>query len=311
MLPLSSPNADRDLDLKTSRTYAGAMIRTYSKSFYLASLLLPRELREDVHCLYAFCRYSDNIVDAPRPRGRDELQGELDAWRHELHSAYRTGESQHPVMAGFVHVAARYSIKIDLPLDLIKGVEMDLLIDRYETFKDLYQFCYRVASVVGLMMTKVIGTSDEAAFLHAEQLGIGMQLANILRDVAEDWKLRGKIYLPQEDLRTYGVTDDAIARSAMSPQMRELLKFQVDRAHSYFREAQKGIPMLSGKGQFAIDAAARLYQGILTEIERNEYDVFSRRPVVGTSRKIRFLATSYLRLTALSRRRRRAAAAAE
>ena len=311
MLPLSSPNADRELDLKTSRAYARALIRSYSKSFYIASLLLPRSVREDVHCLYAFCRYSDNIVDAPRPRGREELQHELDAWREELRRAYRTGESQHPVLNGFIVVATKHRIEIDLPMDLIQGVEMDLVIDRYETFQDLYGFCYRVASVVGLMMTKVIGTEDEAAFVHAEQLGIGMQLANILRDVGEDWKLRQKIYLPQEDLRAFGVSESAIAGSIMTPELRELLKFQVNRAHSYFEKSHKGIPMLVRNGQFAIDAAARLYRGILTEIEQSRYDVFARRPVVGTARKLRTLVDSYLRHAVLSRGPKRVALKAE
>lgn len=299
MLPLSTPNADRALDLKSSRTYARSLIRSYSKSFYIASLLLPRRLRQDVHCLYAFCRYTDNIVDAPRPRSPEELQRELNLWREELQAAYRTGESQHPVIGGFVHVARASAIELELPLDLIRGVEMDLLIDRYETFEDLYRFCYRVASVVGLMMTKVIGTRHEAAFRHAEQLGIGMQLANVLRDVGEDWRLRRKIYLPQEDLRAHGVTESAIAAGSMSPEMRSLIKFEVERAHSYFNESHAGIAMLERKGQFAIDAAARLYRGILGEIENNEYDVFTRRPVVAPSRKLRVVLNSYLRRSLL------------
>ena len=301
MQPVSSPNADRLLDLKASRIHARALIRSYSRSFYIASLLFPRRLRDDVYCLYAFCRYSDNIVDSPRPRGRDELQHELDAWRHELKMAYRTGESQHPVMHGFVDVALQHDIEIDLPMDLIQGVEMDLLIDRYDTFHDLYGFCYRVASVVGLMMSKVIGTSDEAALIHAEQLGIGMQLANILRDMGEDWSLRQKIYIPREDLESFGVSESMIASLHMTPELASLLKFEVDRAHRYFENAQRGIPMLRREGQFAVEAAARLYRGILGEIERNGYDVFSRRPVVGTSRKLRTLIGSYLRRSVFRR----------
>ncbi len=295
MSPPASPNADQGLDLAASRSHARVLIRSYSKSFYAASLLLPRSVREQVHCLYAFCRYSDNIVDAPRPRGRDELLHELAIWRQELKTAYRTGESQHPVMMGFIDVALRYNIEIDLPMDLLQGVEMDLFIDRYETFHDLYGFCYRVASVVGLMMTKVIGTSDEAAYQHAEELGIGMQLTNILRDVAEDWKLRQKIYLPQEDLRAFGVSESMIAQGTITRELTALMKFEADRAHGYFDKAAQGIPMLHRGGQFAIDAAARLYRGILREIEANNYDVFSRRPVVPTSRKLRTLLDSYIR----------------
>lgn len=291
---LRSPNADRTLDLIPARLLAESMTRTYSKSFYMATKLLPARVRNDVYAVYAFCRQSDNIVDAPRQRSPELIARELHQWKEELRFAYASGESQHPVINAFVDVALRNNIPIELPEELITGVEMDLLYDRYPTFDALRQFCYRVASVVGLMMTRIIGYTDPQAFRHAEELGIGMQLANILRDVHEDWRLRGKIYLPQDEMDRFGVTEEQIERGTITPQLNDLLAFQVERAHSYFEKSRRGIPMLSPDGQFAIIAASRLYRGILFEIERSGFDVFSERPVVSSYRKLSELLKSFV-----------------
>jgi phytoene synthase len=166
---------------------------------------------------------------------------------------------------------------------------MDLTIDRYERFAQPRTFCYHVASVVGLMMTYVFGYRDRAAFPYAEALGIAMQLTNILRDIDEDWQLRGKVYLPLEELREHGVTEADIAARRMTPELRRMMEAQVRRAHSYFEYAEQGIPMLHRHGRAAVRAASRLYREILREIERANYDVFARRPVVSTSRKLRTL----------------------
>jgi len=250
---------------------------------------MSRNRRDDVYAVYAFCRYTDNIIDAPRTRDNDALQGELDAWREELCRANGTGESQHPVLSGFVRVMRAYGIPLQLPLELIRGVEMDLRHDRYESFTDLNTFCYRVASVVGVMMTHVFGFSDESAFHYAETLGLAMQLTNILRDVDEDWRLRRKIYLPLEEMRRFGLEETDIAERKMSEDMRAFLTEQVRRAHAYFENADVGISMLHRRSRMAVAAASALYREILREIERSEYDVFSRRPVVPTHRKIRIL----------------------
>lgn len=291
---LTSPNADRSLDLIPARALARAMTQTYSKSFYMATKLLPARIREDVYAVYAFCRQSDNIVDAPRQRSLRLVRRELIQWREELHSAYMSGESQHPVINAFVDVALRNNIPFHLPEELISGVEMDLSYDRYPTFDALYTFCYRVASVVGLMMTRIIGTSDAQAFRHAEELGIGMQLANILRDIHEDWRLRGKIYIPQDEMDRFGVSEEQIDRGTITPELRELLAFQVARAHSYFEKSRQGIPMLTPDGQFAVVAASRLYRGILCKIEQNGFDVFAHRPVVSSYRKATELLKAYV-----------------
>lgn len=286
---MNSPNADAGLDRIPASAYVRLLTRTYSKSFYLATQFMPRGKRDDVYAVYAFCRYTDNIVDAPRSRDRAMLKTELDQWRTELTQAYASGESQHPVLNVFIPLLHRYAIPLQLAFELIDGVEMDLTVDRYERFAELQTFCYHVASVVGVMMTYVFGYRDARAFPFAEALGIAMQLTNILRDVDEDWRLRGKVYLPLEELLAYGVSVEDIAARRMTPALRRLIAAQVRRAHSYFEYAEQGIPLLSRHGRAAVRAAARLYREILHEIERADYDVFARRPVVSTTRKFRTL----------------------
>jgi 15-cis-phytoene synthase len=293
-MPAISPNADAELDLGPAREYARLLTRTYSKSFYLATQFMPSSRRDDVYAVYGFCRHTDNIVDAPRKRDRDILRTELNAWRDELNRAYVFGESQHPVLATFIRTVIARGIPLQLALELVDGVEMDLVYDRYSSFTDLRTFCYHVASVVGLMMTRVFGYHDRAAFPYAEDLGIGMQLTNILRDVDEDWRLRGKIYLPLDEMQAFGISVEDIDARLLNTQMKEFLRFQVQRAHSYFENAEHGIPMLEKSGQSAVRAASRLYRGILMEIERNGYDIFSRRPVVSSLRKFATLGSMIL-----------------
>lgn len=284
-MTLTSPNADANLDLLPARQYVRLLTRTYSKSFYLATQLMPLSRRDDVYAVYGFCRHTDNIVDAPRSRPQTIVKQELDAWREELTQAYISGESQHPVMATFIRTVHHRGIPVQLAHALIDGVAMDLQFDRYYSFTELRKFCYHVASVVGLMMTHVFGYHDRAAFPYAEDLGIGMQLTNILRDVDEDWRLRGKVYLPMDELASYGLSEADIAAQRLDSTMKSFLRFQVDRAHTYFDRAEHGIPLLHRSGRGAVRAASRLYRGILFEIERNDYDIFTRRPVVSTLRK--------------------------
>ncbi|MCB2203658.1 phytoene/squalene synthase family protein [bacterium] len=304
---VTSPNADAELSRGPALAYARLLTRTYSKSFFLATQFMSPSRRSDVYAVYAFCRHTDNIVDAPRERDAKRIQRELDHWRDELITAWKTGESQHPVLGLFVEVLHRYDIPLQLPLELIDGVEMDLTYDRYERFPQLRQFCYHVASVVGLMMTYVFGYRDSSAFPYAEALGIAMQLTNILRDVDEDWTMRRKIYLPLDELREYGLGEEDIAERRNSEKMRRFIQAQVERAHSYFEYAEQGIPLLDRQGRAAVRAAATLYREILGEIERAEYDVFAQRPVVSTRRKLAVL----LRMSLTARFGRAAKAGAE
>jgi phytoene synthase len=274
--------------------YARAMTAHFSKSFYVSTCLLPRHKRWATFALYGFCRHIDNLTDIPRQRSDKELLRELSFLEDELITAYRTGESEHPVIGPFISVAKHYHIAKEYPLDLIKGVRMDTSISRYETFDNLYLFCYRVAGVVGLMMTQVLGYKNPEAMIYAEKLGVAMQLTNILRDIRED-KEMDRIYLPLEDIRKLGIDVDHFFEEKMSDNFRKLMKYQIDRAYQYYDEADTGIKMLDRDAQFAIYSASKIYRGILHKLELQDCNPFRGRVYVPQFKKAQIVISEALR----------------
>lgn len=271
-------------DYRAAFEHARLVTAHYSKSFYISARMLPQEKRWATYALYGFCRYTDNLIDNPRQRSLEDLMDEVDFMKREIVRAYRSGESEHPVLQPYIVVAKKYGIPQDYPLELLKGVQMDLQKNRYQSFDELYLFAYRVAGVVGLMMTHVLGFKDPAAFKYAEKLGVAMQLTNILRDVQED-KNMDRIYLPQEDLRRFGVSEDDIFAERMHINMHRLMRFQIKRAHRFYDQAERGIAMLNRKSQFAIYASSKIYRGILRKIEAREMNPFIGRVFVSQTKK--------------------------
>jgi phytoene synthase len=274
--------------------YAKAITAHYSKSFYLSTCLLPRDKRWATFALYGFCRHIDNLTDNPRERSNEELGHELDYLRHEIKTAYRTGESEHPIIGPYIAVAKKYDIPRKYSSELIEGVAMDTSIKRYKTFNDLYLFAYRVAGVVGLMMTPVLGYKNPAAMKHAEQLGVAMQLTNILRDIKED-KEMDRIYIPQDEIRQFGLDADHFFEEKMSDNFCRLMKYQIDRAHHFYEEAEAGIKMLDRDAQFAIYSASKIYRGILRKIELRDYNPFLGRVYVPQIKKAQILVSEAVR----------------
>jgi len=268
--------------------YARSLTAHYSKSFYLSTCLLPRHKRWATFALYGFCRHIDNLTDNPRDRSEREIVRELKFLEAELKTASRTGESEHPVVGPYISVATKYDIPVKYPLELINGVQMDTNINRYETFDDLYLFAYRVAGVVGLMMTPLLGYKNPDAMIYAEKLGIAMQLTNILRDIRED-KEMDRIYLPLEEIRMFGLDENHFFEEKMSENFKKLMKYQVDRAHQFYNEADKGIKMLDRDAQFAIYSASKIYRGILRKIELQNYNPFQGRVFVPQNKKLQIL----------------------
>ena len=279
--------------------YARRITAYYSKSFYVSAQILPYDRRWATYALYGFCRHCDNLIDTPRQRTRSQIFGEIDFLTEELQIAYNTNESEHPVIRAFILVVERYGIPFEYPLDLLKGVAMDLQQARYKTFDELTFFCYRVAAVVGLMMTHILGYKDTRAFEYAKRLGIAMQLTNILRDIKED-KEMGRIYLPEMDLDLFGVSVQDILNERMTPQLRALMKFQIKRADRYYSEAIPGISLLKTESQYAIYSAAKIYRGILRKIEAQNYNPFLNRVFVPPIQKIGILLHEVLRMKVLS-----------
>ena len=248
--------------------YNRHLLKLYSKSFYISTLLLPRNRRKAVFALYGFCRFADNLVDKPRNRSKERIIREIHCLEEELKIGFQSGESEHPVLCSFIHIAKKYQIPIDYPLELFKGILMDAEHHHYKDFEELYLFCYRVAGVVGLMMNYILGYINEDAFEYAAKLGIAMQLTNILRDIQED-KNNGRIYLPLDELKRFNIDKNGIVQEKFSPSLQNLIEFSAKRAHQYYEEAEPGIKMLTKECQFAVHSASDIYRNILKEIKNN------------------------------------------
>ncbi|WP_448591960.1 phytoene/squalene synthase family protein [Thermoflexus hugenholtzii] len=258
------------------RAYAvcEGIIRRYSRSFALASSLLPAEKRRAVRALYAFCRVTDDLVDAPRT----DPAVALARWRALALSPQPPADE--PVLVAWADARRRYRIPRGYVEQFLDGVARDLDLRPYETFAELAAYCYGVASTVGLMSMFIIGYTDRSALLYAVRLGVALQLTNILRDVGEDWRA-GRLYLPREELRAFGISEEQIAEGRVDARWRAFMRFQITRARRLYAAALPGLRWLSPEGRVAIRAAAELYQGILGAIERNGYDVFTRRAALG------------------------------
>jgi phytoene synthase len=283
-----------NVEIELCYQYNKQLLKYYSKSFYIATLLLPRNKRKAVFALYGFCRFVDNLVDNPRNRSKEEIKDEIYCMEKELKIAYRSNESQHAVICAFIQVAKKYQIPIEYPSELFKGVLMDVDHQHYKDFDELQIFCYRVAGVVGLMMVHILGYTHNNTFEYAEKLGIAMQLTNILRDIRED-KNNGRIYLPVDEMKRFNIQKKDILHEQYTPMMKDLIKFSIDRAHRYYKEAQPGIKMLPKECQFAIYSASYIYRNILNEIERNDYNPFKGRVYVSQAKKIKIILWNYLR----------------
>jgi phytoene synthase len=253
-----------------------------SKSFYFATRFFPPDLAEAAHAVYWFCRYTDDLVD--ECPSIEDGRRQLEAWAALLAKS----SPDHPVLAVFLDTVRRYQIPLEYPFELIEGMRMDLNQTRYETFDDLRLFCYRVASVVGLMMCWVIGFENpadrEKALPYAIDLGIGLQLTNILRDIGEDLG-RNRIYLPREDMRRFNYSEEDLRAHRHTPAFSELMRFQAARARSYYERGNAGIPLLHHRGRFAVKIASDVYREILNRVEASDFDVFEKRTVVPATRK--------------------------
>jgi len=276
-----------DLAVDSGARICRRITRHHAKTFYLASHGLPRAVRAHAYAVYGFCRWADDGVDCAL--NSDDATRKLDLAREALDRAYGSG----PVAAGlsaFRRTVKARGIPRSLFDDLLDGMAMDLTITRYADFAALDVYCYRVAGVVGLMMTHVFGYRHERCLPRALALGTAMQLTNILRDVREDFE-RGRIYLPLDELARFGVSEAQLAQHRVDDRFRAFMAFQVDRARRYYREAEAGIPDLIGaSSRLTVRLMGRMYGGILGEIERRNYDVFGGRASVSRPRKMATIA---------------------
>jgi len=281
-------------EIESAYKYCENVTRKHAKSFYFAAKFLPKHKQKAVYPIYAFCRHVDDAVDEAEISSEQKSFETIEDWKATLNEIYQSTEaniqktktkSQRLIFLAWRDLLTKHKIPQNLPLELMQGVLMDTRIKRYETFDELYVYCYRVASTVGLMSSEILGYTNEIALEYAEALGIAMQLTNILRDIKEDAAI-GRIYLPQEDLRKFDVSEQQILAGEMNGKFVEMMKFQIARARNFYRTGEQGIGLLEKDSRFTVLLASRIYSKILDEIERQNYDVFSRRAHRTFSQKI-------------------------
>ena len=281
----------------------------FAKTFYLSTLLMTSAKRRGVWAVYVWCRRTDELMDGPQ--AKLTTPETLNQWESQLDSVF-AGNPVDDLDVALVHTIERYNLDIRPFRDMIEGQRMDLARSRYDTFDQLYLYCYRVAGTVGLMSAPIMGVdafSDrlqvpwsppkplldpESTLDKAVALGVANQLTNILRDVGED-ACRGRIYLPLEDLALFDYTEQDLFNGVIDERWRSLMKFQIQRARKFFAQAEDGVRFLHRDARWPVWAALVLYRQILDVIECNQYDVFNQRAYVPNLQKILTLPMAWVK----------------
>ena len=269
--------------LAESYAHCARVARGKAKNFYYSFLLLSREQRASMCAVYAFMRECDDLSDEP---GAAAEAGALERWRGEMVRVLAGGEGEHVLWPAFRDTVERYRIPHAYFHEMIDGVSSDLAPRRVETFEELYRYCYQVASVVGLTIVHIFGFEDGRALELAEKCGIAFQLTNILRDVREDAE-RGRVYLPAEDLRRFGVEAEVFLSGDNSGAgFQGLMQFEADRARAYYRESAGLVEMVGRGSRASLWALIEIYSRLLGRIEESGFDVLRRRVRLSTAEKV-------------------------
>lgn len=286
---MNNTAASADLDLDACYELCRLLTKRHGTTYYFSARFFPPAIRRSIFGLYGFVRVPDELVDNPEPDAGDAASQRcgLLAWRDEFARALAGESPSHPALRAFMDTQRRHEIPPAYPFAFIDSMLMDVEISRYETFEDLQRYTYGSASVIGLMICRIVGLRDPAALPYAADLGLAMQLTNFLRDIGEDWRERGRIYLPLEDLRRFGYTEADLAAGRVNAAFHALMRFEIARNRAIYRRAEAGIPALPDFAQYPVRLAGRLYAAILERIEANDYDVFSRRAATSKAFKLR------------------------
>jgi len=276
----------------------------WAKTFYLGTLLLPYEKRKAIWAIYVWCRRTDELMDSPEAlkKSEEELSESLNSWEENTKNIFK-GIVKTDLDAVLSDTLEKYPQTIDPYLDMIAGQRMDLTKFRYKNFDELKLYCYRVAGTVGLMTQNVMGIDafyEAASWIEvpdiseaAVALGIANQLTNILRDVGED-RHRGRIYLPQDEIKQFGYSEEQLLLGEINTQWKNLMAFQLHRAREWFKSSEEGIKWLSADARWPVWTSLRLYRKILNSIENLDYDVFNNRAYVNKTIKAFEIPISFL-----------------
>ncbi|MFN7921323.1 MAG: phytoene/squalene synthase family protein [Bryobacteraceae bacterium] len=278
------------MTLAESYAWCRNVARSRAKNFYWSFVLLDHARRDSLCAIYAFMRHCDDLSDEPGAKRES-----LDAWRALLTRALAGDPPADPLWPAFLDTVHRYRIPERYFHEMIDGVTSDLVSPRRRTFDDLYRYCYCVASVAGLSLIHVFGFRSPEALPLAEKCGIAFQLTNIIRDVREDWGL-GRVYLPEEDLRRFHVTDAHLGASVASTELRSLLRFEATRAAGYYRDARPLLEMVEPSCRRSLWAIIEIYSRLLDRIEERDFEVMAERVRLATPEKLAILARGWIGL---------------
>ncbi len=283
-----------DVDLQDSFEKCRVLNAAHGKTYYLATLLLPPSKRPFVHALYGFARYADEIVDdlSSTLTGEQKAQW-LTSWSDKFFEDFDSGTSDDEICKATIYTAKQFNIQKAHFEAFIHSMKMDLTTTSYETYDDLYEYVYGSAAVIGLQMVPILEPSSQDAYKYATDLGVAFQLANFIRDVGEDLE-RGRIYLPLSELRQFGVTPETLKSRVVTDDLRAALRFQIARVHELEERSRAGISLLNPASQPCINAARILYCQIADEVEKIDFDVFSKRAKVSTWRRISVAGRAWL-----------------
>jgi 15-cis-phytoene synthase len=285
-------------DLRASYAECKRLNALHGKTYYLATLLLPKSKRPFVHALYGFARYADEIVDDLESTLTIEEKAEaLKSWGEGVLADLRIGASKDAIGMALADTVSRFNIPIAHFEAFLHSMTMDLTVSEYQSYDDLMEYVYGSASVIGLQMVPILGALSPDAYPLAEKLGTAFQLANFIRDVSEDLE-RGRIYLPIEELNAHGVTYEMLNDRVVTPQIRSALKEQIERVRRLQREADDGIRYLDPTSRPCIEAASELYCGIVDEVEKIDYQIFTERATTSKIRRLKVALPAYARALA-------------
>jgi phytoene synthase len=288
-----------DPDLRASYLECKRLNSLHGKTYYLATLLLPPAKRPFVHALYGFARYADEIVDdLASVLTEEEKAIALKRWGDGVLADIKSGNSKDHIGSALVDTVKRFNIPITYFEAFLHSMTMDLTITEYHSYEDLYEYVYGSAAVIGLQMVAIMGTTSTASITEvnvaAEKLGIAFQLANFIRDVGEDLD-RGRVYLPVSELQAHGVTRNMLEERVLTPEIRDALKEQIERVRRLQKEANAAIKLLSIESRACIEAASELYCGIVDEVEKIDYQIFTKRAKTSNLRRLKVALPAYLR----------------
>lgn len=268
--------------------------RQFGTSYYFATQFFPRQVRLAIYAIYAFARIPDEFVDNPDNVDSAIARKQIEEFRDNWRKAMINKDSDDSILLAIAKTFDEYKIPQAEGEAFFDSMLQDTEKTTYANYTELEKYMYGSAGVIGLMVTRIVGYSSEDAFKHALQLGYAFQLTNFLRDIREDWDIRQRIYLPQDELAKYGVSEKDIADHIYDEKFIALMKFQIERNREIYRESLKGIPMLKPRGRIAVKISYVLYSGILSEIEKLNYNVFKQRARTSFSKKLRLSAKALL-----------------